>query len=508
MTLRVVNGSSNASSGGSSCAECHRRKQKCNRNFPCENCRKRGVAHLCVPKPGASSQSRLESEDNGTPPDGDSEDDGNSDVDISGALSGLGYMSHHYHLVLGQGPGPKTGRDLREETEVEQSEELKAVLPLMPEKRHTDVLVDNFLDGANHHYYALYPPEFRTQYDGWWATPRDKVTPELTSLILRVCGCSLHFIIGDSVREMLEAELKTDVLTFADRMHTAAEKLGASIRPGKGGLIHIQQLFLTAFWYKSAEKWTDAWHALGKAVLAAKEINVDNIDAQSEGMSKFDREMRRRMWTILYMWDFALSTLLSRPLLINHAECTVMMPTLTLENSPERPGQPSPFCHIKLHCQLCIGMAPQLGVPSDSDADKADAARRLKLVVDTWFANLPAEYALENPDVRWDDELGCVVFQRRYLHLIGYMSLFGPLRPFITRNSGEHMSNLELSLRAAGVEAALGLMHRSWIFFENLKTMGAKFHYVIFCIFDTATVLCSAFVKDEARNLPQRENAF
>lgn len=98
------------------------------------------------------------------------------------------------------------------------------------------------------------------------------MTPELTSLILRVCACSLHFILDDSVRLRLESELETDVITLANRMHAAAEKLGASIPPGKGGLTHVQQLFLTAFWFKSAEKWTEAWHALSKAVRAANEI--------------------------------------------------------------------------------------------------------------------------------------------------------------------------------------------------------------------------------------------
>jgi hypothetical protein len=48
-------------------------------------------------------------------------------------------------------------------------------------------------------------------------------------------------------------------------------------------------------------------------------------------------------------------------------------------------------------------------------------------------------------------------------------------------------------------------MDRAWVFFENLKTMGAKFHYAVFCIFDAATTLYAALTKDEANNLPQRE---
>jgi len=425
-------------------------------------------------------------------------------VDVSGALNGLGYLSHHHHLVLGQGPGPKEVRDVVEESDGEQSDELKDALGLMPEKRYTDCLIDNWLNGANHQYYALYPPEFRTQYDGWWARPRNKVTPELTSLILRVCACSLHFIIDDNVRIRLETELNTDVLTFANRMHTAAEKLSTSIPPGKGGLVHVQQLFLTAFWFKSAEKWTEAWHALSKAIRAANEIGLHQ-DSFSEGMSEYDREMRRRVWVILYLWDFALGSMLSRPLVVNHADCTVVMPTLTLEYNRDRPDQPSPFRHMNLHCQLCIDMAAQFGSASDSEEDKAKAAKRMQDVVEKWFEGLPTEYAVKAPETRWDGEFDWVVFQRRYLHLIGYMGLFSQLRPFLTRSSATPMSELESSLRAAGVEAALGLMQVSWRLFENLVSVGAKFHYAIFCIFDAATVMCSAFLHDEARNLPQRE---
>ncbi|KAH6651151.1 hypothetical protein F5144DRAFT_558594, partial [Chaetomium tenue] len=374
----------------------------------------------------------------------------------------------------------------------------------MPEKRYTDCLVDNWLNGANHQYYALYPPEFRTQYDGWWATPRNKVTPELTSLILRVCACSLHFIIDNSVKVRLETDLETDVLTFADRMHAAAQKLSASIPLGKGGLVHVQQLFLTAFWYKSAEKWDESWNALSRAIPAAIEIGLHQ-DSSSEGMSEYDREMRRRMWVILYLWDFALGSMLSRPFMIDRTHSTVVMPTLTLENNRERPDQPSQFRHMNLHCQLCIDAAAEFGKESDPETGKAKTAKRIQVAVEKWFDSLPAEYALKSPETRWDREFEWVVFQRRYLHLIGYMSLFSQLKPFLTRNSAEPMSELESSLREAGVGAALGLMDVSWRLFETLVSAGAKFHYAVFCIFDAATVMCSAFLLDEARNLPQRE---
>lgn len=197
--------------------------------------------------------------------------------------------------------------------------------------------------------------------------------------------------------------------------------------------------------------------------------------------------------------------MLSRPLLVNHADCTIVMPTLTLENNPNCPDQPSPFRHMNFHCQLCIDMAAQFGGPSETAADKAEIARRMRDVVEKWTESLPAEYAVKAPDTRWDAEFGWVVFQRRYLHLIGYMGLFSQLRPFLARSSAKPMTELETTLRASGVEAALGLMDVSWSLFENMASVGAKFHYAVFCIFDAATVMCSAFLQDEARNLPQRE---
>ncbi|KAK3337246.1 hypothetical protein B0T19DRAFT_447867 [Cercophora scortea] len=513
-----------------SCLECQRRKQKasCNRQFPCNHCSKRGVAHLChfvskATRAGSAVQdgqsksvissrclvvssfwcpltadgccwsSRSSRKRNQV----DSSDDGD-------ALIALGYMPHDHNLVLGNDSGPKVGGDPMgmDEGSV-QSEELKAAMMTMPAKPYTDCLVDNWLGNANYHYYPLYPPEFRTQYVGWWATSPGRVTPELTSLILRVCACSALYLVDGSVKERLESELRADTWKLANRMHDAAEKLNASIKPGKGGLIQVQQLFLTAVWYKSAEKFTDAWHALSGAIRAGNEIGLHK-DSLSEGMSEFDREMRRRLWGLLYMWDFALGSMLSRPLLINHADCTFVAPSLALEMDPEHPDQPSPFRHMNLHCKLCLDMLEILSSAS-SDVASIEVAMQLRELVESWIAGLPAEYALVAPDARWDKDCGYVVFQRRYLHLIGYMFLLNPLKPYMKLNSAKPMTANEKSLRAAGVQAALGLMSVAWTFFEHMASAGVKFHYAVFCIFDTSTILCSAFVHDEAHDLPQRE---
>jgi len=195
--------------------------------------------------------------------------------------------------------------------------------------------------------------------------------------------------------------------------------------------------------------------------------------------------------------------MLSRPLLVNHADCTFVAPTLALEVDPKDPGQPSPFHHMSLHAKLCLDMAAELTSVANKDIP-TEVSQRLRIVVERFFDELPPVYARKGPDTRWDKEHSWVVFQRGYLHLIGYMCLFDPLKPYVTRSSAKPMADLEMTLRAAGIEAALGLMDVSWRLFDSLSSVGARFHYAVFCIFDTTSVLCSAFVHDEARNLPQR----
>ena len=194
-------------------------------------------------------------------------------------------------------------------------------------------------------------------------------------------------------------------------------------------------------------------------------------------------------------------------MLINQADCTFELPTLALDANPGQPYKPSPFRHMKLHCQMCVAISRAVtSVPAGSKA--TDLPSRLQVVVEQWLDKLPPEYATDNPDTQWDSEHDWVVFQRRYLHLVGHLFLFGSLKPYVTRSSAKPMTAIETKLREAGVRAALALTDVSWLIFENVASASAKFHYAVFCIFDTSTALCSALVHDEARNLPQREQVF
>lgn len=127
----------------------------------------------------------------------------------------------------------------------------------------------------NYFHYAVYPPQFLTDYTDWWHRRSDHLTlsPEFTCLLLKICACSAKYLEGAS-RLQIESELGEGIDILANRFHDAAGDLSRHIGPGKGGLMQVQQLFLSVTWYKAESKFVEAWHSLGAAIREGQEIGT------------------------------------------------------------------------------------------------------------------------------------------------------------------------------------------------------------------------------------------
>jgi hypothetical protein len=144
-----------------------------------------------------------------------------------------------------------------------------------------------------------------------------------------VCACSLQFL-GPNLRQKLDRELGETTQSLTERCHHAARRLSNTISPGKGGLTQIQQLFLTALWFKTEALFIESWHELAAAIHEAQELGklkmypLQNVSGPTIGkwksnlaslpgmhkssfkatITEFDCEMRRRVWCLLYAWDW------------------------------------------------------------------------------------------------------------------------------------------------------------------------------------------------------------
>ncbi|RCI13273.1 hypothetical protein L249_0118 [Ophiocordyceps polyrhachis-furcata BCC 54312] len=486
--------------GRTACTECQRRKQKCNRVWPCNHCQKRKVAAKCrfgssIPvstRTEAGRKRELSHDDDLT----ESSDTSPWD-DCESGFGALGYTASHLFSSLAT-----PNRRLRPPpqqfyVDVASCPQLERVLHVLPPRPYTDSLVQNFLNSVNYHYYIIYPPSFLDEYRQWWASRSDNQPLGLqwTCLLLMVCACSAQYTDVDLQRQ-LEQDLGESIQRLTESYHNAARELQSVIPVGNNHLFNVQSLLHSCYWYKSEARFVECWHVLSVAIREAQELGIHQEPVVGH-MSEFDREMRRRVWCILDTWDWQISALLSRPMIIDRTDCDVGLPSLKLEGY-----SPSPLLHMKLRSELITELAINFKVPKNvvSSVD----VFKYQAIIEAWMARLPPVYALDGADESADAQRPWIVLHRHYLHTMAYSMILDPIRAYLARPVAAASHPDELRIRSDGIDYSLRLMDALYGFFDHVYPRDAKFHFVLFCIFDTAAVLCSALMHDGDGTIPRR----
>jgi hypothetical protein len=118
---------------------------------------------------------------------------------------------------------------------------------------------------------------------------------------------------------------------------------------------------------------------------------------------------------------------------------------------------------------------------------------------------LPAIFRIKSPDTSLDEAHPYYVFQRHQLHCVIFLTMMDCLKPYLTRDSRDKMTDHDDEFRRMGIDIALRLLKVARNLFDYEFPINAKFHMVVFAIFDTATLLCSAVIHDRDQTLPHRE---
>ncbi|KAF2108256.1 hypothetical protein BDV96DRAFT_504972 [Lophiotrema nucula] len=499
-----------------SCSECQRRKQKCSREWPCNHCQARKVPHLCQfgPKKGhqesptTSSESKVGqkralvelSEELSLSRENSGQDEPQD------GLKAWGYMPGHVHYKIGQLDRSSTQPSANGATNTESNSEVEKVLHAVPPRSLTDAIVNHFLTVVNYRYNAIYGPTFTEQYVQWWSDrAADKqLSPEFTCLLLRLCAYSVQYL-TTPLRKTIEFEMASSSQQLTDRFATAAEQLSATFSPSESSLERVQEQFLKGAWLKSESKIVESWHALGCTIREAQELGIDK-DTGLEGLAEFDIEIRRRLWTLLYIWDWQMSAWLGRPHLIDQKDCTFTFPNLRLDESAQNPNLVSPFAHMALQAMLARRIAQHMGDIQVISTLSGDQVLAVEAECDKFIEELPAVFRIRFPDKSLDEDHPHYVFQRCQLHVVIYMTMLDFLKSYLTRSPQDRVSDLDDHFRNMGVDLSLKLLKVARQLFDHEFPINAKFHLVVFCIFDTAAVLCSALIHDTRNDLPHRED--
>ncbi|KAF4450110.1 hypothetical protein F53441_6709 [Fusarium austroafricanum] len=379
--------------------------------------------------------------------------------------------------------------------------QLERALKIIPPRPYTDTLVQNFLNNVNYHNYIVYPPSFIEQYQQWWAARAENrpLSVQWTCLLLTVCACSSQYT-DVELQRILEADLGDTIQQISEQFHEAARELGSAVPLGYSHMTNIQQLLHSCYWFKAEARFVECWHVLNSAIREAQELSIHQ-EGKAGPISEFDLEMRRRVWCILDTWDWQISTLLGRPMIIDRADCDVGLPSLGLEGY-----QYSPLTHMKMQSSVIRQVFRRFSSPKNvtTHADVQEYQR----IIEDWIKTFPPPFNVQHPDRSLDASCPWIVLHRHLIRTTAFSMLLQPIRGFLTRPFAIRSLDAELQIRSDGIDYCLELMASLRGFFDHVYPRDAKFHFVLFCIFDTSTVLCSAVLHDEHHTLPRRDDVY
>jgi hypothetical protein len=303
---------------------------------------------------------------------------------------------------------------------------------------------------------------------------------------------------------MIEFELACNLQQLTDRFANAAEQLSQSFEASNTCIERVQEQFLKGAWLKSESKIVESWHALGCTIREAQELGIDR-DANIEGLSEFDIEIRRRIWALLYIWDWQMGAWLGRPNLIDQKNLNFKLPNLRLDQSSSEPNLLSPFAHMALQASLGRRLNAIMRDAESVDSLSAHEILSIETELDKFIDELPAIFRLKDPDTSLDAEHPYFVFQRLQMHTVIYVTKLDFLKPFLTRARDDKKTDRDDEFRQMGVDLALEVLSVARRLFDHEFPINAKFHMVVFSIFDTSTILCSAIIHDRERLLNRRD---
>ncbi|QYT01954.1 Zn(2)-C6 fungal-type domain-containing protein [Trichoderma simmonsii] len=523
-----------------SCTECQRRKQKCNKIFPCVHCKSRGVQRNCIfkekpakpanPPPQASSATtskttagvgaskkryRGSSEDSNSESDSDA-DTGNGGFDSVGQKGVAVDSGNPGPLVLEQSGGqltqlspntqtrqPRPRRNKQYSISAAACTELRTALAIIPEDRnHLDTLILSFFQNVNPHYGMIHKTDFSREYNRWWKKrSRNQPLPiPWTCLLLMMCACACQHLPVD-IQKKLAKMLGPSCQECTESFHYTARYLYSAIPPGHYHKNNVLWLLHSTYWYKAEAMFVETCHVFYTAVREAQELGFDT-ERDVNDVPNFELEIRRRAWCVIDSWDWQIASGLSRDTLVDHSMCNAKRPSLTLE--PD--GEFSPLMHMNMQSDLIHKLAGRFPCPAQIKS-RSDVME-YKGMIDEWMQNFPPIFALTNPDTSNDKKQAWIEYHRHYNYTMGYMMVLNPFRPHMALPYTDKSSAEELELRRIAVDLTLLLVQvlDNWLKFLTFRD--GRFHFIIFSLVDAATVMSNMVLNDKAQTLPRRDDVY
>lgn len=345
-------------------------------------------------------------------------------------------------------------------------------------------------------------PWFLPKYHSWWLQERVTLIAELdfVILILRVCAYTLRFLPSPTYSlDKIRGVLLSDVRNICDEI---VDNLAAisTATDSRASLIRVQHLAFLSLQHQVEGSTSAFWEGLNRTIRAAQNLGIHRDAPRSpwESSNETIREMERRTFCNLYIWDSLLSRQLDRLPLFPGRLRPGNRPQLDLLRSgdgiePAAGDVPDQFTERLLQADLAEFWRG-IGATQGTEYDTMAAEARYDRFCGYYLAQLPSAFALVDPDETWDNRFPKLPLQRKLLYLAIYESMCWNFRPLLVRRIGplDPYKSMLLSLHKRKLAAAalhvLDSATQIQTLFGGCLT---RISGLVFSIFEAAVLLVS-----------------
>lgn len=349
----------------------------------------------------------------------------------------------------------------------------------------------------------VHPPWFLARYQRWWMMERATLVSEVdfAVLILRICSYASQFLPSPSyTMDKIRGVLLSDIRNTSDEV---AESLAAisSACDGRGSLFRVQHLAFFSLRRQMDGRRDTFWDALSRSIRVAQSVGIHSeTTTVRPGVDEVEKEMGRRTFCNLYIWDSLLSRQLDRIAFLPGCLNSGNWPQMHLGGEGDGIGAdpagdaPESFTERVLQARLA-DFWRRIGPMAGTEYDMMVAEERYEQFCREYLAELPPAFAL-HPSHSWDKRLPKLPMQRQLLHIAIYDSLCWNFRPLLLRlphekNLPAYKRMLLDSQKRALIVAALHVLEGVSQLHAMLGGCHTRFSGLVFSTFDAAVLLIS-----------------
>jgi Fungal specific transcription factor domain len=507
------------------CTECHRRKQRCNRAEPCNVCVARNVPGRCFyGKDTADQNVKVQREEKL-----------HRELNGQAEETKIGLQSHPVELPDQIGYSSKYDsnafiglqkslQDLGDQTAEKApssssylpgtNEKFRSLVSQLPVAGVANKLIDIFFSEANWYFLVLERCYFDILRRSWFdLSPNMGILVEdlpeelryFPALLFQVLAVALQFLPpNSSSSKILDLETASTYDQLSQDFSLAGMALMGLLGRHNSAITAVQHDLMRALWLKNCSRGTESWYSLGDAIRHAQDLglHLQSATVQSavgdveETLARlwYD-EYKKRLWATLFIWDSHMALILGQPRTINANDCTASSPMdcdfprhvrKTVPTGTNPNGLPSSYSSHVFHYHLAHKVHDMLSKGANKRHLKDySIVQDLHNQVVSLLNDLSPPVRPENPDVSWDLQCQHLPKQRQHISSAANSFLMALHRPHVA---------VHTKSRHAAIQAALDCLEAQQRLFElvgesHYKIYTLSFYTIDAGIFLSATIL-------------------